>query len=124
MRVAEERPFLGERRIPLPLTAEPDSAAAVTLVAEFFELLGTCARNKVLVLAKHSLAQVLGPSLGLMIDRVPQARSRITGAQQKIISALQGRDAEDARKWMAKHVRDFKRGYEVAGIPPDAVVSV
>ncbi|HEX7770218.1 MAG TPA: GntR family transcriptional regulator, partial [Dokdonella sp.] len=111
-------------RVSQAFTAEPDSAAAVTLVAEFFELLGACARNKVLVLAKHSLAQVLGPSLGLMIDRVPQARSRITGAQQKIISALQGRDAEDARKWMAKHVRDFKRGYEVAGIPPDAVVSV
>lgn len=111
-------------RVHQAFVAEPQSAAAVTLVVEFFELLGECARNKVLVLAKHSLAQVLAPSLGLMIDRVAQARSRITVAQQKIIAALQGKDAEDARKWMAKHVRDFKRGYEVAGIPPDAVVSV
>ena len=111
-------------RVHQAFVAESQSAAAVTLVVEFFELLGACARNKVLVLAKHSLAQVLAPSLGLMIDRVAQARSRITVAQQKIITALQGKDAEDARKWMAKHVRDFKRGYEVAGIPPDAVVSV
>ncbi len=101
-----------------------DSQVAVALVTDFFELLGVCSRNHVLVLAKHSLAQVLAPSLTIMIDRVQQARSRITGAQQKIISALQGKDADEARKWMAKHVRDFKRGYEVAGIPPDAVVSI
>ena len=111
-------------RVSQACTATQQSDAAVVLVAEFFELLGACARNKVLVLAKHSLAQVLAPSLALMIDRVPEARSRIQVAQQKIIAALQSRDAEDARKWMAKHVRDFKRGYEVAGIPADAVVSV
>jgi DNA-binding FadR family transcriptional regulator len=97
---------------------------AVNLVREFFEALGICARNQVLVLAKQSLAQVLAPSLAQMIDRVPQARSRIAEAQRKIIAALQNKDAEEARKWMAKHVRDFKRGYEVAGISPDAAVSV
>lgn len=101
--------------------ADPD---AVDLVTEFFELMGACARNQVLVLAKHSLAQVLAPSLAKMIDRVPQARSRIAAAQQKIIAALQDKDADEARKWMAKHVRDFKRGYEVAGISPDTIVSV
>ncbi|HEY4369181.1 MAG TPA: GntR family transcriptional regulator [Steroidobacteraceae bacterium] len=97
---------------------------AVDLVSEFFELLGACARNQVLVLAKQSLAQVLAPSLAQMIDRVPQARSRIAEAQRKIIAALQNKDADDARKWMAKHVRDFKRGYEVAGISPETLVSM
>ncbi len=111
-------------RISQAFASESDSDDAVALVTDFFELIGACARNQVLVLAKHSLAQVLAPSLALMIDRVQQARSRIIGAQQKIIAALQNKDAEEARKWMAKHVRDFKRGYEVAGIPPDAVVSV
>jgi len=97
---------------------------AVDLVREFFEVLGACARNQVLVLAKHSLAQVLAPSLAQMIDRVPQARSRIAAAQRKIIAALQNKDADEARKWMAKHVRDFKRGYEVAGISPETRVSM
>jgi DNA-binding FadR family transcriptional regulator len=97
---------------------------AVEWVAEFFELLGACARNQVLVLAKHSLAQVLAPSLLQMIDRVPQARSRIADAQRNIIAALRDKDANEARKWMAKHVRDFKRGYEVAGITPDTLVSI
>ncbi len=111
-------------RVSQAFIAEQRSDVAVELVAGFFEQLGVCARNKVLVLAKHSLAQVLAPSLALMVDRVPQARSRIIAAQQKIITALQNRDAEEARKWMAKHVRDFKRGYEVAGIAPDALVSI
>jgi GntR family transcriptional repressor for pyruvate dehydrogenase complex len=111
-------------RVSQAFVAEQQSEIAVELVAEFFELIGVCARNQVLVLAKHSLAQVLAPSLAIMVDRVPQARSRIIAAQQKIIAALQSRDAEEARKWMAKHVRDFKRGYEVAGIAPGALVSV
>jgi DNA-binding FadR family transcriptional regulator len=106
-------------------SASPQSDPhAVDLVREFFEMLGACARNHVLVLAKHSLAQVLAPSLAQMIDRVPQARSRIAEAQRKIIAALQNRDADEARKWMAKHVRDYKRGYEVAGISPETKVTI
>lgn len=97
---------------------------AIALVIEFFELLGACARNQVLVLAKQSLAQVLAPSLAQMVDRVPQGRSRIADAQKRIIAALQAKDADEARKWMVRHVRDFKRGYEVAGISPDAAVSM
>src|SRR5688572_24310330 len=57
------------------MNAVDSDPKAVEWVAEFFELLGACARNQVLVLAKHSLAQVLAPSLAQMIDRVPQARS-------------------------------------------------
>ena len=97
---------------------------AVALVASFFETLGAAARNHVLVLAKQSLTDALAPSLLQMIDRVPQARSRIVEAQRRIIAALQSKDVPEARKWMAKHVRDFKRGYEVAGISPDTLVSV
>jgi GntR family transcriptional regulator, transcriptional repressor for pyruvate dehydrogenase complex len=96
---------------------------AIELVVEFFELLGTAARNHVLVLAKQSLAQVLAPSLARVMDRVPQARTRIAGAQRQILAALHDKDAAEARKWMAKHVHDFKRGYELAGIQPDTSIS-
>jgi GntR family transcriptional repressor for pyruvate dehydrogenase complex len=97
---------------------------AVELVVEFFQLLGAAACNQVLVLAKQSLTQVLAPSLARMIDRVPQARARIADAQRRIISAVEQRDAAEARKWMAKHVLDFKRGYELAGISPGTSVTV
>lgn len=100
---------------------DPD---AVNIVGTFFEQLGTASRNRVLVLAKQSLAQVLAPSLARMIDSVPQARARITDAQRRIIVAVRDKNADEARKWMSKHVRDFKRGYEVAGISPDTPISV
>lgn len=97
---------------------------AVEVVAAFFEAMGLAARNRVLVLAKQSLTQALAPSLARMIDTVPQARTRIADAQRRIIAALKERNAEEARRWMLKHVRDFKRGYEVAGISPDTPITV
>lgn len=97
---------------------------AVRVVTQFFDAMGRAARNQVLVLAKQSLAQALAPSLAPVIDSVPPARARIADAQRRIIAALKEKDAEEARRWMLKHVRDFKRGYEVAGISPDTPISV
>jgi DNA-binding FadR family transcriptional regulator len=97
---------------------------AVDVVALFFEVLGAASRNQVLVLAKQSLTQALAPSLAKMIDSVPQARARIADAQRRIVTAVRDKNPDEARKWMSKHVRDFKRGYEVAGISPDTPISV
>lgn len=97
---------------------------AVNIVASFFEALGAASRNQVLVLAKQSLTQVLAPSLAQMIDSVPQARARIADAQKRMLSAIRDRNAEEARKWMSKHVRDFRRGYEVAGISPETPITM
>ena len=72
--------------------------------------------RQVLLLAQEPLIQLLEPSLRVMIDKVPQARARITTAQHKIAWALQERDAEGARAWMARHIRDFRKGFEIAGI--------
>ena len=33
------------------------------------------------------------------------------------MNAVQAKDAATAATWMTRHVRDFRRGYEVAGIP-------
>jgi GntR family transcriptional repressor for pyruvate dehydrogenase complex len=51
-----------------------------------------------------------------MIDRVPQARARIQAAQARIADAIKLRRSEQARTWMEKHIRDFKRGYELESI--------
>jgi GntR family transcriptional repressor for pyruvate dehydrogenase complex len=89
---------------------------AVHRVAEFFRTVGRATHNQVLVLAQEPLLQLLEPSLGVMIDKVPQARSRIMTAQRKISEALQERDPDGARTWMARHIRDFRKGFEIAGI--------
>ena len=101
-----------------------DDPHAVDVVAEFFQAMGAASRNQVLVLAKQSLTDALAPSLARMIDTVPQARQRIADAQRRIITAVRDKNAEEARRWMSKHVRDFQRGYELAGISPDTPITV
>jgi len=90
--------------------------AAVAAVAAFFDALGEAAANPVFNLLNEPLLRLLKPSLAVIIDRVPQARSRIEAAQREIVAAVAARDAAAAADWMRRHTRDFRRGYEVAGI--------
>lgn len=89
---------------------------AVHNAAEFFRSVGRATHNQVLCLAQEPLLQLLEPSLRVMIDKVPQARARITTAQKRILEAIEKRDAEAARTWMARHIRDFRKGFEIAEI--------
>ena len=81
-----------------------------------FRCVGQATHNPVLRLAQEPLLQLLEPSLRVMIDKVPQARSRIVTAHRHLLEALRARDEATAETWMARHIRDFKRGYELAGI--------
>jgi GntR family transcriptional repressor for pyruvate dehydrogenase complex len=98
------------------VTLNADTGLAVHHAAEFFRCVGRATHNQVLMLAQEPLLQLLEPSLRMMIDKVPQARARITTAQKRMVEALEARDAEGARTWMAKHIRDFRKGYEIAEI--------
>jgi DNA-binding FadR family transcriptional regulator len=90
---------------------------AVNEVAAFFDALAEAGANPVFSLLNEPMLRLLRPSLAVIIDRVPQARGRIEAAQSAIVAAVRARDAKTAAEWMARHVRDFRRGYEVAGIP-------
>jgi DNA-binding FadR family transcriptional regulator len=96
-----------------------DTERAVHRAAEFFRCVGRATHNQVLGLAQEPLLDLLEPSLRVMIDKVPQARSRIAAAERRILDAIGKRDAEAARGWMARHIRDFRKGYELADIALD-----
>jgi GntR family transcriptional regulator, transcriptional repressor for pyruvate dehydrogenase complex len=96
--------------------AQIGTGASVEQAAEFFRAIGEATHNGVFMLAHEPLVQLLVPSLGAMIDKVPQARARIADAQKKLATALHDRDAVSAQEWMAKHIRDFRRGFDLAGI--------
>jgi DNA-binding FadR family transcriptional regulator len=93
-----------------------DTEQAVQRTAQVFRCIGQATHNQVLGLAQEPLLQLLEPSLRVMIDKVPQARSRIAIAHRRLLEALQARDADGAQSWMARHIRDFRKGYEIAGI--------
>jgi DNA-binding FadR family transcriptional regulator len=96
--------------------AATDTADTVHRTAEVFRCIARAAHNPVLGLAQEPLLQLLEPSLRIMIDKVPQARTRIAIAQRRLLEALEARDERAARDWMARHIRDFRKGYEIAGI--------
>ncbi|HEX3843912.1 MAG TPA: GntR family transcriptional regulator [Steroidobacteraceae bacterium] len=100
-----------------------DTERAVHRAAEFFRCVGCATHNQVLGLAQEPLLDLLEPSLRVMIDMVPQARSRIAAAERRILEAIGKRDAEAARGWMARHIRDFRKGYELADIALDCRIA-
>jgi DNA-binding GntR family transcriptional regulator len=44
-------------------------------------------------------------------------------AQRCIVEALRKGDAVEVEAWMTRHVQDFRRGYEIAGISLDTHVA-
>lgn len=92
------------------------ATAAIDHVQAFFRLIVLSNHNRALALAHEPAIVLLGSSLLLMIDRVPQARRRIVTAQQRIVDAIAGRSADSAEDWMRRHILDFRRGFEIAGI--------
>jgi DNA-binding FadR family transcriptional regulator len=95
------------------------SEAAVEAVVRYFGRLAAASGNRVLMLAMQPVTRLLSPSLRRMLERVPQGRSRIVVAQRCIVEALRKGDAAEAESWMTRHVQDFRRGYEIAGIALD-----
>jgi DNA-binding FadR family transcriptional regulator len=93
-----------------------DPEAAARQAADFFRHVGEATHNRVLMLAHESLLQLLAPSLRTIIDEVAVARARIATAQGKILEAIRSADARAARSWSEKHIRDYRRGFDLAGI--------
>ena len=96
--------------------------AVVERVVEFFGALAELSANRVLMLAMQPVTRLLAPSLRRMIDRVPQGRARILVAQRCIVEAMRSGKPAEAESWMNRHVQDFRRGYELAGIALDTRV--
>ena len=88
----------------------------VSQTAGFFRAVGEATHNGVFMLAHEPLVQMLEPSLTTLLRKVPQAAGRVATAQKRIAAAIRAQDAPQAQDWMAKHIRDFRRGFEVAGI--------
>jgi len=116
---ATRRSLADLKRLKLTLKnirTDTEPLQTVAHVGDFFRALGIASGNPALLLAHEPLIQLLEPSLAAMIVKVPQARARIVDAQRRLCTAIETRDSEAAQSWMGKHIRDFKRGYELAGI--------
>jgi len=88
----------------------------------FHALVARASRNRALMLAREPFSLLYRPALTLLQRSLPQAAARNLQAHQQIARALRARDAEGAHEWVRKHLVDFRRGFELAGLPMDRPV--
>lgn len=98
------------------------SRSPARLDTEFQSLVARSARNRALELSREPIGLLLYPALEALIPLLPQAGQRLLTAHRRVYEAIRDRDGGTAHTWMHKHVVDFRRGYEVAGLPLDAPV--
>lgn len=101
-----------------------DDEAVIAHDIEFHRIVARAARNTVLELSVDPIGILLFSATTDLYQRVPPARHRLHEAHTAIAEAIYRRDREAARDWMAKHIRDFRRGYLIAGLSLDAPITL
>lgn len=116
--------LLNKLRINLDKTADhlDDATALAAADIEFHDLVAQASDNHALLLAREPLGALLFPAYGTVIRRIGPGR-RLFEAHSRIYQALEAGDAETAQDWMSKHIVDFKRGCELAGLDLDEPVA-
>lgn len=90
-------------------------APLLALDIEFHNLIATAVHNRVLLLTREPMSRLFYPTFDVVLSRVEGSGTRLLKAHKAILSALKVREPDDASKWMEKHIRDFRRGYEATG---------
>lgn len=91
-------------------------AEVIACDTDFHRLLAEAADNPALALITEPIAQLLVPATRDLYRLVPVARHRLLTAHQAIAAAITAGDAEGAATWMTRHIEDFRRGYQIAGL--------
>jgi GntR family transcriptional regulator, transcriptional repressor for pyruvate dehydrogenase complex len=98
------------------------------LVAEldvkFHSIIADAAGNRVLQLSREPISLLFYPLVKKVITQLSQAAGRNVEAHEGLVAAFKARDAAEARRWMIRHINDFRRGYEHAGFDLHAPVDV
>jgi DNA-binding FadR family transcriptional regulator len=99
---------------------DPDKLVACDV--EFHELIAKAADNHAILLAREPLGELFFPAYGTVIRNIGPGE-RLFEAHTKIFQALKRGNEKQAQNWMIKHIRDFRRGCELAGLNIDAPVN-
>ena len=95
----------------------------VKLDIEFHNLIAKAVHNRVLMLTREPMSRLFYPTFDIVLSRRPNSGERLLIAHKAIFEALISRSPVEATNWMAKHIRDFRRGYESAGLDIQAAIN-
>lgn len=82
---------------------------------EFHSLIAACSGNQVLLLSRAPVSLLLFKSFDIIAPHVDKAEQRNLIAHSEIVDRVRQRDGAGARDWMERHLRDFERGWLLAG---------
>jgi DNA-binding FadR family transcriptional regulator len=108
-----------EKNVEATQQAVDEGRSVTALDLEFHEIISTALGNPAWLMAREPAAKLLFPAADPMMNTLPQAPKRLVDAHRKIFESLRDGDADTAETWMRKHIVDFKRGYEMAGLSMD-----
>jgi DNA-binding FadR family transcriptional regulator len=91
----------------------------VVLDVEFHSIIARAAANKALLLAREPVGLLLYPAFTTIQPLLPQAGRRLIEAHEQIVAALRAGDGDGARLWMTRHIKDFRRGWELSELDLD-----
>lgn len=83
--------------------------------SNFHALIARASHNRVLELAREPAALLFFPTSGMICRKVPEGGRRMVDAHRELLDAIRARDLDRARLWMARHVTDWKKGFERTG---------
>lgn len=99
-----------------------ESKPLAELDIEFHSLVAQAASNKALLLAREPMVHLFYPAFDIVLTKVEASGKRLLTAHKAIFAAIRARNAEKAREQMMRHIKDFKRGCELAGLDVDRPV--
>jgi len=96
----------------------------IVLDVAFHSLIAEATENRVLLLAREPVSLLLYPLLSKLFKH-PVTREvsprRLVEAHAHIVQAFEDHDQAAVKEWMTKHMVDFRRGYDYAGLDLDEV---
>jgi len=90
----------------------------------FHNLVAEASGNRALCLSAAPIGMLLFSATVELYRNVPRARHRLLEAHKAIADAIVRHDEQEARRWMARHIQDFRRGYEAGGLAMDAPITL
>ncbi|MBM3557330.1 MAG: FadR family transcriptional regulator [Alphaproteobacteria bacterium] len=100
-----------------------DVEAFLRLDVAFHELLAGATGNRVLVLAREPVSLLFFPAGRAVLPKL-RTYKRVVDAHRQIVDALSADDGPRAVDWMRRHMADFKRAFEAAGLALDRPVDL
>ncbi|MCK6424825.1 MAG: FCD domain-containing protein [Burkholderiaceae bacterium] len=94
-------------------------ASPVEADITFLDGVAAATHNQALLLARGPVSLLMHAGYAAIAPKLPQSGARLLDVHRQLLQALQRRDAGTAEAVARRHMQDYRRGCEVAGLDMD-----